>query len=120
MILNAAGAPRSRKGNPKMTTEQKIIRHKVGLLNLAQELGNVSRACKMMGFSRDTFYRYRQLVDEGGFDALVEKTRRKANIKNRVAPEVEDALVELATEQPAFGRARLEPRFTCPENLIRR
>jgi transcriptional regulator of acetoin/glycerol metabolism len=37
---------------------QNIIKHKLGLLNLAQELGNVSRACKLMGFSRNTFYRY--------------------------------------------------------------
>jgi hypothetical protein len=41
-----------------MTTEQKIIRAKVGLLELAKQLGNVSRACKMMGYSRDSFYRF--------------------------------------------------------------
>ena len=41
-----------------LNTSDKIIKHKVGLLNLAEELGNVSRACKVMGVSRDTFYRY--------------------------------------------------------------
>ena len=50
-----------------MSTHAKIIKHKVGLLHLAEELGNVSQACKVMGYSRDTFYRYRQAVDEGGF-----------------------------------------------------
>ncbi|MDX2024397.1 MAG: helix-turn-helix domain-containing protein, partial [Deltaproteobacteria bacterium] len=55
-----------------MTTDQKIIKNKIGLLKLAEELGNVSRACKVMGFSRDTFYRYRDLSHDGGFDALVE------------------------------------------------
>ncbi len=40
-------------------TNEKVIKHKVGLLNLAEELGNVSKACKMMGLSRDTFYRYK-------------------------------------------------------------
>ncbi|MBK7951189.1 MAG: helix-turn-helix domain-containing protein, partial [Deltaproteobacteria bacterium] len=45
------------------STQQKIIKNKLGLLNLAEELGNVSRACKVMGYSRDTLYRYKQAVD---------------------------------------------------------
>ena len=53
-----------------MTVQQKIIQNKFGLLNLAEELGNVSKACKIMGFSRDTFYRYRELMNEGGMGAL--------------------------------------------------
>ena len=65
-------------------TNNRIIKHKAGLLNLAEELGNVSRACKVMGVSRDTFYRYRDLVEQGGLDALIDKNRRIANIKNRV------------------------------------
>jgi molybdenum-dependent DNA-binding transcriptional regulator ModE len=44
-----------------MTTEEKIIKNKVGLLNLAQQLGNVSQACRVMGYSRDSFYRFKQL-----------------------------------------------------------
>ena len=73
-----------------MSTHAKIIKHKVGRLHLAEELGNVSQACKVMGYSRDTFYRYQQAVEEGGVEALVEKSRRKPNIRNRVAPEIED------------------------------
>jgi ACT domain-containing protein len=61
-----------------MNSTQKLIKNKMGLLNLAEELGNVSKASKVMGFSRDTFYRYRELVDEGGIDKLIEKTRRKS------------------------------------------
>jgi hypothetical protein len=65
-------------------TNDQIIKHKVGLLNLAEELGNVYKACQVMGLSRDKFYRYKQAVEEGGVDALLNKSRRKANPKNRV------------------------------------
>ena len=51
----------------------KIIKHKVGLLNLAEELGNVSKACQIMGLSRDTFYRYRDTVEDGRVEALLEQ-----------------------------------------------
>ena len=60
-------------------TNDKVIKHKVGLLNLAEELDNVSKACQMMGYSRDTFYRYKAAVDEGGVDALFEANRRTPN-----------------------------------------
>lgn len=83
-----------------------IIKHKTGLLNLAEELSNVSRACKVMGVSRDTFYRYRDLVDDGGVDALIEKSRRSPNLKNRVEEAVEQAVMEYAIEFPAHGQHR--------------
>ena len=90
-----------------MSTEQKVIKHKIGLLRLAEELGNVSRACKVMGYSRDTFYRYKQAAEEGGFEALVEASRRKPNLRNRIAPEIEEAVVTLALEEPALGQLRV-------------
>jgi len=87
-------------------SNQKIISHKVGLLNLAEQLQNVSQACKVMGFSRDTFYRYKEAVEEGGVDALMEKTRRKPNLQNRVDPAVESAVLAHAIEEPSHGQAR--------------
>ena len=83
-----------------------IIKHKVGLLNLAEELGNVSQACRIMGLSRDTFYRYKAAVDDGGVDALISKDRRQPNLKNRVDEQTEAAVVAYAIEEPAHGQVR--------------
>lgn len=88
-------------------TDNKIIQHKVSLLNLANELGNVSRACKLMGVSRDTFYRYKEAVENGGVESLIDKSRRCPNLKNRVSEEIEEAVCVMAIDYPAWGQERV-------------
>jgi len=87
-------------------TTNPIIKHKAGLLNLAEELGNVSKACKIMGFSRDTFYRYQELAQDGGVEALIDRSKRKPNVKNRVDESIEKAVLDYAINQPAHGQHR--------------
>jgi transposase InsO family protein len=89
-----------------MTIEQKLIKNKLGLLELSTYLNNVSEACRVMGYSRDTFYRVKNAYEEGGLDALKEQSRRAPNPKNRVAEGVEKAVLGLALEDPSLGQKR--------------
>ena len=85
---------------------QSIIKHKVGLLNLAEELDNVSQACRLMGVSRDTFYRVKDAKETGGMDALLHKDRRRPNLKNRVDETIERAVLQFVLDNPAAGQFR--------------
>ncbi len=90
-----------------MVEEEVQIERKLELLKLAEQLGSVSAACRSLGVSRDTFYRARQAFAGGGLEALKNISRKKPNLKNRVSPEIERAVIELSQQRPSYGQARI-------------
>jgi transposase InsO family protein len=89
-----------------MTTQQKLIKQKLSLLELGEFLDNVSEACRIHGCSRQHFYDINKAYESQGMEGLKEKTRRQPCLKNRVAPEVEEAVLLMAYEYPAYGQLR--------------
>ena len=95
-----------------MSKVDESIRAKVAFLNIAKELGSVSKACEICGYSRDSYYRYKKLYEIGGEAALIEHSRSKPIIKNRVSEEVKQQVVDIALEHPELGQRKVSRILT--------
>jgi hypothetical protein len=92
-----------------MTTEKKIARRKLSLLELAGELSNVSRACKVMGYSRQQFSEIRRNFQTYGAEGLIDRLPgAKGPHPNRVGAEIEAAILDHALAHPCHGCTRVE------------
>ena len=89
-----------------MTQQQYIINRKLNILELGSTLGNISESCRRLGISRQHYYDIKKTVEEMGLDGLLEKTRRMPRIGNRVAPEIEQKLLDYSLEYPTHGQTR--------------
>lgn len=88
-------------------TGKKGFEARMGVLTLAKELGNVSKACKIMGYSRDSFYRFKRLYEVRGESALHDYCRRRPLPKNRVPPQVEATVLQISSAHPTWGQGRV-------------
>ena len=91
-----------------MTTDKKVARRKLSLLELASDLGNVSKACRMIGYSRQQFYEIRRNFQTYGADGLLDRLPgTKGPHPNRVAAEIETAILDHALAHPCHGPMRV-------------
>lgn len=90
-----------------MSAKNNEIRSKLALLQLATELGSISKACEIMGYSRDSYYRFKKQYETVGERGLMNLSRKKPAMKNRVSQEVEDQVIEIALDYPNYGQAKV-------------
>jgi len=90
-----------------------IVKSKLAFLRLAEELGNVAQACRITGYSRDTYYRLKKLYETGGEAALMNHSRTRELTKNQVPPIVQQRILELAFEQPATGQKAIAEKISA-------
>ncbi|MBY5921525.1 helix-turn-helix domain-containing protein [Ferrimonas balearica] len=101
-----------------MSKKDAEIRSKLALLQLVEELGSVSKACEIMGYSRDSYYRFKKQFDEAGPQGLKNLSKKRSVMKNRLAPEVEAQVIEIALDYPNYGQSRVAELLTARGCII--
>ncbi len=102
-----------------MIQQDKSVQLKLSLLKLVEEIGSVSKACAMMNFSRDSYYRFLKRFEAGGVEGLKNINRKKPLLKNRVAGNIEKAVCALAIEHPRYGQQKASEMLSAKKSLYR-
>ena len=90
-----------------MTEDDVLGGYRLRLFTLAEELGNISEACRLMGVHRSTYYRYKRQVDRWGLEALRVRERRRPRMPNEIGPHLEQRIVAFSLAHPGFGPRRI-------------
>ena len=90
-----------------MTASKKLAHKRLTLLQLAEKLGNVSKACRMHKVSRSQFYEYKRSFQEHGLEGLVDKPPIPLTHPNQLPKKTKARIIELSLEHPAFGQQRI-------------
>jgi len=90
-----------------MTNQQYIIQRKLNILELGKTLGNISEACRNLGISRQHYYDIKGAIEEDGIEGLLEKTKKKSKIRNRVLESVEQRILDYCLDKPTHGQTRV-------------
>ena len=101
-----------------MTANEKVAHRKLSMLQLAQELGNVSKACKVMGYSRSQFYEIKRAFQTGGLEALLDKPPVPGSTPHKVPEETEKKVIEISIEHPAWGQQRIADELMLRGTVI--
>ena len=106
-----------------MTADQKLAHKRLTLLQLAEKLGNISKACRMHKISRSQFYEYKRSFQEHGLSGLIDKPPIPATHPNALPKKTKQRIIDLSLEYPAFGQQRiadqlaLEGLLVCPTTV---
>jgi len=106
------------KGEQTTTAKSKLAQKRLTLLQLAEKLGNLSKACRMHKVSRSQFYEYKRAFQEHGFEGLVDKPPVPLSHPNQLPKKTEARIIELWLEHPAFGQQRIAGQMALEDIAV--
>ena len=90
-----------------MTPQEMLLKHKLSLLQLAEQPRNIRQACKMMGVSRQHYYDIKQRFKQYGVDGLKPRERRHPRMPNQTPEDIERRVIEYSLKHPTYGKDRM-------------
>lgn len=98
-----------------MTHDDVLFGFRLRLFTLAEELDNISEACRQMGVSRSTYYEWRPKLERYGLDGLRVRERRRPRMPNQIGPHLEFRILAFSLGHPGFGPRRISAELARPK-----